>query len=76
MRLRKPAKITIRILQEREPQGFDAGGEVMYTYSSILRPPTHKVRMLPVAPLPDETDHQSEHYVKECGHSVCQFIAD
>jgi hypothetical protein len=34
-----PLSMLAKILQERELQGFDAGGEVMHTYSSIFRPP-------------------------------------
>jgi hypothetical protein len=55
------------ILQERGTQGFDGGGEVLYTYSSIFQPPIHKVRMLPGPPLPDEICHQVCAFVEECG---------
>jgi hypothetical protein len=45
------------ILQEREPQDSDAGEEVTHTYSFIFQPPIHKVWMLLVPLLPDDTVH-------------------
>jgi hypothetical protein len=42
-------------------------GEAMHTYSSIFQPRVHKVRMLPVPPLPDELDHRPLYFVEECG---------
>jgi hypothetical protein len=53
------------ILQEREQRVFNAGGEVMYNYYSIFHPPIHKVLMLSVPSMPDETD-QSMHCVEDC----------
>jgi hypothetical protein len=52
-----PITASVKILQERELQGSDAGEGVTHTYSSIFQPPIQKVRMLPVPLLPDETDH-------------------
>jgi hypothetical protein len=69
------------ILQEREPHGSHAIGEVLHTYSSTFEPSTLKVRVLPVRLLLDETDRQSMHCVEEWGgwgknsHYVSQFSA-